>query len=149
MASRVDILILLVLLRSSGTVDHIPQMTITDILVAVPVRQIVFWKFENDRNQRQQFLHNVFRNHALELLDCGTVLVDDIWMAPLQLWQVFEDVVHFDVITQAGEEFDSALGSVAGVVALFEVCAMGEFFGVGEGEEVPSDSELVVDFVLR
>ena len=42
--------------------------------------------------------------------------------------EVFEDVVHFNIVAKAGEEFDCAFWAIAGVVAVFEVCAVSELF---------------------
>ena len=85
---------------------------------------------------------------ALEGLDFLAVVLDDGRMIACELRGEFEDVVHFDVVAEAWEDFDGAQRPVAGVVAVFEVGAVLQFLFGGEGEEVFADGKLAVDLVL-
>lgn len=105
---RVHVLELRILLCRARVVQHVPQMAVRDIIVLVPVRQRVLRQFEHKRDQRQQLLHRVLRDVALETLNFLAVLVDDIRVRARELGREFEDVVHLDVVAQAREDFDAA-----------------------------------------
>ena len=66
-------------------------------------------------------------------------------MVARQLREELEEIVHLDVILDAGDDLRDAEGSVAVVVAGLEVGAVAEFLGHGEGEDVAADGELAVD----
>lgn len=131
MALGVDVLELCVHLRRPSVVQHVPEMTIGDVVVLVPVRQGILWHLEHERDQREELLHGILGDVALEALDLLTVLLDDFRVRARQLRDEFEDVVHLDVVAEARENFDGAFGAVAGVVAMFEVGAVAQLFFYG------------------
>ena len=89
-------------------VDHVAQVAVGDVVVLVPVCERVFGELEHERDEREQFLHGVLRDVALEGLDFGTVVLDYGWVGAGEFGGEFEDVVHFDVVAEAGEDFDGA-----------------------------------------
>lgn len=82
---RIDVLIALILLRRASAVDHIPKMAIANVVILMPIREMVFGKFEDQSDENEQFLHNVLGNLTLEALDLFPVLVDNLGVCPLQL----------------------------------------------------------------
>lgn len=129
-------------------VNHVAQMTVANIVVAMAVAQIVLWQLEHDRNQSQQFLHRVLGNVALKLFNLRPVLVDNIRLRTLKLWDKLEDIVHFDIVTQAGEQLDRALRTIATIVSMLKVGSMPELLFYRELEDLFANGKLLVYFLL-
>lgn len=127
-AARVQILELLILFRSPSSVYHVPQVAVAQVIILVAFREVILGQFKRDRDQNEEFLHDIFRDVTLELLDLGSMLVDDIRLAPLQLREEFENVVHLNVVPKTWEEFYRALWAISGIVSMFKVRAMLELF---------------------
>jgi hypothetical protein len=79
--------------------DNIPQMAIRDVVITMTLGEMILRKLQEDRYQYQQLLDNVLSNLPLELLDLGSMLVDQIWMRAFQFRDVFEDIVHLDLVS--------------------------------------------------
>lgn len=107
-ALRVHVLELCVLFCGARVVDHVAQVAVGDVIVLVAIGERVFRQFEHERDEREQFLHGVLRDVALERLDFGAVVFDYGRVGAGQLGGEFEDVVHFDVVAEAWEDFDGA-----------------------------------------
>jgi hypothetical protein len=99
-------------------------MTFTDVVVLVSVGQIVLGKLQNNGDKDEELLYDVFCDVPLELFNLPAVLVDDSRLCAFQLRDEFEDIVHFNIISQTWEELDRAEWSVAVVVTMFQVSSV-------------------------
>lgn len=77
------------------------------------------------------------------------MLMYDLRMTALQLWQMLEDVVHLHIVAQPREQLNCALGPVATIVANFELCFMLEFLFLRQSKKLLANRELTIDFRLR
>lgn len=62
-------------------------------------RQGAFRQLQHERNEREQLLHRILRDVALEGLDLLAVLLDDFGMRSRKLWDELEDIVHLDIVS--------------------------------------------------
>ena len=148
-------------------VDHITQMAFTDIVILMPIREVVLRQLQDQRYKDKQLLHSIFCNMTLKSLDLSTMLVDDIRLfslefrdciRPLVLPTVlrqlsvrlteFEHVVHFDVVSLARKYFARSFGSISIVISMFQVRAVLYFLLSGKREELLAYGELTIDFFL-
>lgn len=58
-------------------------MAFTDVVILMAVRQVILWQFQDQRDQDEQLLYDIFCNLALKCLDFVAVLVNDLWMSAL------------------------------------------------------------------
>lgn len=148
MASRVDVLELGVLLRRSGAIYHVSKMAVREIIVSVAIRQVVFGQLKNDGDECQQLLDCVLCNMSLELFNLCSVLVNNFWMTAFELWKMFENVVHLNVIAQSWEKLNSAFRSVAGIVAFLKPRPVLKLLFLWQSEDLLADGELTINLVL-
>lgn len=119
MSPGVEMLVFLVLFGCAGPVTHVAETAVAFCLIAMSVHKLVFWEFQDDCKQPEEFISNMLVAVAVELLDFFPVASHYVWMGPIVLGEEFHDIVKFDIVAKSGQDLNRTQRSVAIVDTLF------------------------------
>lgn len=147
-ATRIEVLELLVHLSWTGAVHHVAETAVAIRLVPMTVGDLVFGELEDDGEKLKQFVPDVLVDVAVEPFDLLPVPTEYFGMVALILRQELHDVVELNVVPQTREDLNGSQWPVAIVDALFEGCSVGPAYVFRQGEEFTSDRVVTIDLVL-
>jgi hypothetical protein len=84
---------------------HISQMAVALLTVPVSLEEVVFRKLQDDGEQHEQLRYDVVVDVPGELLDFRSVLVDDIWVGPLESWDELGNIVDLGIVKNTWTDF--------------------------------------------
>jgi hypothetical protein len=127
---------------------HIPQVGVAADVVAMSLQEIILGQFEDEGEEHEELIHDVVVDVAREVLDDGTILVDDLRVRPLKLGDEVGDVVDLGVVEDTRVHLPQALGLIPIVLALLQVGTVFEFLLRRQIKHFPAKSELLVYLLL-
>lgn len=96
-------------------------MAIAFLSISVSVQEVIFWEFEDDGEEDEEFRDDGVVDEFPEFLDLWPVLEDEIWVGSTVGRDKFGDVVDFCVVEVARDDLTDASRFVAIVAAVLEV----------------------------